>query len=262
MEVICDSTFWYGQIQNNRIKETDKSLAVLTNLQDSFTSLKVLKFPIYYTSYLRETFKPLYNAMKYGEILEFSPEYYIIEKLFPNIQPTIDSLAFVANLRQISEEHVNQVSTLKKQAELQGQCLYHQFRKMSLCNETNKGLNQLILNNPNLSIDDCKDFVLGNLFSMLNTFSKQKLVSGPTLNQTHVNVIKNDIALYVESVARKYYQIAKSSISRKWLTKWKLNDNVDALNLLYVNKDRKYFTNDRDWRESIRQAGMSHYLYN
>jgi hypothetical protein len=243
MEIICDTNIWYA-IGNSFVLKDDNKLVVTFNSIDEFSRTeKLLDKPDHTMRAVQKMFKYSRNHAI------FPPPLYYLLWLGDN------NFSYQLNTRDLNILGFTELIARGHEVKPDKQDIYRQFcqeRKAEL--KTAASLFSEFVHEINENAKAKKiPFTLESKEGIRLLISK--FVQGETGKTLPVNFNWSHIDLF-ESVFHVFYdKLEKGSMTMT------SNDWYDLLLLVYVQPDRKVWTNEGKWIDIIKSIGRENYLY-
>jgi|GEM_PF-3084925 len=255
--VVCDTMIWYnistGLIPKDRY-ENFELISTYLNIYEILTSNHLLREP-------ERTFKALNSLMRESNTKYLNPFQYFDEKT---------NERFNKNIKDVQIEFVNKLvsGALEYKMDIESNNLDTQIK--------NKAFTNL-----NLLFSQEKEEVLYTkkiIKEYRDNHSKKEvkeIVKSNAGKKAHLEAMRNDfVYLFSEGVLNDASNVDLSSFQliintfdtflinlEKGACSWQQNDDEDLFNLIYVGPNDKYWTQEKKWKNIIKEAGMEAYLF-
>lgn len=256
-KVVCDTMIWYnisaGLIPRNRY-ENFELISTYLNIHEILTSSHLLNES-------EKTFTALDLLIKESDIRYLNHFQYFDEKINENIDKNVkfEQLRFVENVISGALKYKATIESNNLDTQIQNRA-FADLNSFFLQEKEEVLYTKEIINEyrDNHSKAEIKKIIKSNAGEKAHLeATKNNFVyffSKGTLNDAS-NVDLSSFQLIVHTLDTFLINIEKGACS------WQQNDNEDLFNLVYVGPNDKYWTQEKKWKNIIKEAGMEAYLF-
>lgn len=262
-ELICDTNIWYG-LGNGTISKPDnvKLIATWINVIEIGFSHPEIKQKVNENE-CKQAANAILNFS--DDIIEMNPFFYATKRIVPDLD---------MNVKPIKEvlEQITNAGLPNSETYFENECEYQLFMKIKSdfsesINKAKKEIRKKVLKN-NISKTDFKDSdesqiqehvygLLKDIDDFLKTEYSKYIVfdNQADFNQTFEK-LKKEFECYVFT---KQMFIKKMILIKSM--KMQPNDFFDLQNLLYIDRNKLFWTKENRWKTALKEGGMEKYLF-